>query len=84
MEKTFTIDNIEYTITACTAIPATIGEFTRLNALLVENTADSGEKFQFVVFGYAMPETTEDFAEMCDDESAWSADHEDLETVEIC
>ena len=79
MTKTFTIDNTEYTITDCTALNC---EDERVNALLVENTADSGEKFQFVVFGYEMPETVEDFEDMCDDSCAWDSDYEVLETVQ--
>ena len=80
MTKTFAIDNTEYTITDCTALNC---EDERVNALLVENTADSGEKFAYVVFGYQMPETTEDFADMCEDCNAWDSDYETLETV-VC
>ena len=84
MTKTFTTENVEYTITICTAVAATAGDTTRQPALLVENTTDSGEKLQFVVFGYDMPETVEDFEEMSEDSCAWSADCDDLDTVEIC
>ena len=81
MTKTFAIDNTEYTITDCTALNC---EDERVNALLVENTADSGEKFQKVCFGYDMPETVEDFDDMCDDSCAWDSDYEVLETVQTC
>ena len=77
MTKSFTIDNTEYTVTACTAMY----EGERLSALLVENTAESGEKFQFVVFGYEMPETAEGFEDMCEDSCAWDSDYETLESV---
>lgn len=82
MTKTFTIDNTEYTVTTCTAIA--LGDVSEQEALLVENTADSGEMFQKVVFGYEMPETAEDFEEMCDDSGAWESDYEVLGTVEVC
>ena len=81
MRKTFTIDNTEYTVTTCTAIA--LDDVSEQEALLVENTADSGEMFQKVVFGYEMPETAEDFEAMCEDSSAWESDHEVLETVTI-
>ena len=82
MTKTFTIDNTEYTVTTCTAIA--LGDVFEQGALLVENTADSGEMFQKVVFGYEMPETAEDFDEMCGDSGAWESDCEVLGTVEVC
>lgn len=82
MTKIYTMDGTEYTVTACTAIALTAGDTTRQNALLVESTADSGEKFQKVCFGYDMPYTTEDFSDMCEDTSAWESDHEVLATVQ--
>lgn len=82
--KTFTINDTEYTVTACTAVASCdLCSGSRQASLLIENTADSGEKFQYVVFGYDMPETADDFADMCDDSSAWESDYEVLETVEI-
>lgn len=83
MKKTFTIDNTEYSVTTCTAIPACeLDNGSIEEALLVENAADSGETFQFVVFGYEMPETVEDFEDMCEDSCAWESDSEVLATVE--
>ena len=82
MTKNFTIDNTEYTVTTCTAIA--LGDISEQEALLVENTADSGEKFEKVVFGYEMPETAEDFEAMCEDASAWESDSDVLDTVEVC
>ena len=82
MTKTFIFDGTVYAVTTCTAIAyCDLDTGDRQNALLIENTADSGEKFQKVCFGYDMPYTTEDFADMCEDTSAWESDHEVLATV---
>ena len=80
--KTFTINDIKYTVQPCTAICMAdqADESNRQKALLVSNEAN-GEKFDFVVFGYDMPETDEDFLYMSDDTSAWENDWEVLETV---
>ena len=56
-----------YEITKITAIPGCDNE--RQDALLVVNEQD-GEKAEYVVFGYEMPEDEEDFANMCSDPSA--------------
>lgn len=84
MKKTFTVEGTEYTVEQITAIATSAGEYTedkRQHALLVTNMADSGEKIEYVVFGYDMPEDEDDFANMCDDSSAWDSDWETLETV---
>lgn len=80
--KTFTINDIKYTVQPCTAICMAdqADESNRQKALLVSNEAN-GEKFDFIVFGYDMPETDEDFLYMSDDTSAWENDWEVLETV---
>ena len=80
--KTFIINDIKYTVQPCTAICMAdqADESNRQKALLVSNEAN-GEKFDFVVFGYDMPETDEDFLYMSDDTSAWENDREVLETV---
>ena len=80
--KTFTINDIKYTVQPCAAICMAdqADESNRQKALLVSNEAN-GEKFDFVVFGYDMPETDEDFLYMSDDTSAWENDWEVLETV---
>lgn len=80
--KTFTINDIKYTVQPCTAICMAdqADESNRQKALLVSNEAN-GEKFDFVVFGYDMPETDEDFLCMSDDPGAWESDWEVLETV---
>ena len=84
MKKTFIIERTEYTVEEITAIATCVGEHGedfRQNALLVTNIADSGEKFEYVVFGYNMPDDEDDFAMMCDDTYAWDSDYETLETV---
>ena len=42
---------------------------------------DSGEKIEYVVFGYDMPENEDDFSDMCEDSDSWDSDCETLETV---
>lgn len=80
--KTFIINDIKYTVQPCTAICMAdqADESNRQKALLVSNEAN-GEKFDFVVFGYDMPETDDDFLCMSDDPGAWESDWEVLETV---
>lgn len=83
--KTFEINDNEYTITTCTAIAECDegNEDARQDALLVINVGDSGERFEYVVFGWDMPETAEDFADMCEDASAW-APLSDEHHIESC
>ena len=84
MKKTFTVEGTEYTVEDITAIATCAGEHGedfRQNALLVTNMADSGEKIEYVVFGWAMPENDNDFSDMCEDSNAWDSDWETLETV---
>ena len=84
MKKTFTVEGTEYTVDELTAIATCAGEHgeeMRQNALLVTNMADSGEKIEYVVFGYDMPENEDDFSDMCEDSDAWDSDCETLETV---
>ena len=84
MKKTFTVEGTEYTVEEITAIATCVGEHGedfRQNALLVTNTADSGEKIEYVVFGYDMPENDDDFYDMCEDSDAWDSNWETLETV---
>ena len=73
--KQFEINGIEYTAESCSAIcGADLGdEGKRQDALLVSTERD-GEKFEEVVFGYEMPETEENFLDMCDDSAAWETD----------
>ena len=84
MKKTFTVEGTEYTVEDITAIATCAGEYSedkRQNALLVTNVADSGEKIEYVVFGYDMPDDENDFSDMCEDSNAWDSDWETLETV---
>ena len=84
MKRAFTVENDshEYTVTECTAIAVTAGDTERQDALYVYSFSDAGEKFEYVVFGYAMPEDDDEFLTMSDDYSAWSSDYEDVETVD--
>ena len=84
MKKTFIIEGTEYTVEDITAIATCAGEHgeeMRQNALLVTNMADSGEKIEYVVFGWAMPENEDGFSDMCEDSDAWDSNWETLETV---
>ena len=83
MKKTFTFSNTEYTVCECTAIAKDIGESERRKALYVYSFAEFGEKTEFVVFGYDMPEDESEFIEMCEDSSAWDGWCETVESVEI-
>lgn len=78
----FEVNGTEYTIEDCTAIcAADCGEESkRQDALLVSSERD-GEKFEEVVFGYEMPETEENFRDMCEDYAAWESDVEVLGTI---
>ena len=84
MKKTFTVEGTEYIVEDITAIATCSGEHgeeMRQNALLVTSIADSGEKIEYVVFGYDMPENDDDFSDMCEDSDAWDSNFETLETV---
>lgn len=77
------VNGYEYTVEVVTAIAIDAGdasEEARQTALLVTNEVD-GEKFESVVFGWTMPDSDEDFNEMCEDAVAWDEDHETLATV---
>lgn len=86
MAKTF-IDAYgkEYTVRPCTAIAECddYQESERQEAVLVSNTADWGERFDYVVFGWTidMLNSLEDFETMRGDASMWDSDWETLETV---
>ena len=83
MTKIIIFEGTEYTIQDCTAIAdCDMESGNRQNALLVENEFN-GETFQFVVFGFPMPDDEEDFANMCSESGAWESDWETLNTVQI-
>ena len=83
MKKTFTVGGTEYTVCDCTAICKDLGESERRKALFVYSFSESGEKNEFVLFDFDMPEDESEFLEMCEDSSAWDGWHETIETVEI-
>ena len=81
MKKIFTVGGTKYTVITCTAVAACdLDTNDRQDALLVV-TYRNGDKIEKVVFGYDMPETAEDFEDMCEDSNAWESDYEVLETV---
>ena len=93
MTKTYTItvkDNFNaiektttYTVRTCTAIPVSIGETRRVNALYVDYYEDSGEHFEYVVFNEPMPEDEEEFVAMFDYPEEWDSYSDTLETVQF-
>lgn len=83
MSEVFTVDGADYTVEPCTAICyAELGdESKRQDALLVTSELN-GEKCEYVVFGWLMPEDYDAFCEMCDlSPGAWESDWEVLASV---
>ena len=83
MKKTFTVGSTEYTVCECTAVCKDLGESERRKALYVYSFAESGEKNEFVLFDFNMPEDESEFLEMCEYSSAWDGWYETVESVEI-
>lgn len=91
MTKTYTItDNFngiekttDYTVRTCTAIPVSIGETRRVDALYVDYYEDSGEHVEYVVFNEPMPEDEEEFVAMFDYPEEWDSYCDTLETVQF-
>ena len=83
MKKKFTIGNTEYTVCECTAICKDLGESERRKALYVYSFSESGEKSEYVLFDYDMPEDEDEFLKMCENSSEWDGWYETLESVEI-
>ena len=84
MKKTFTVDGTEYTVAQITAIATSADEYAedqRQNALLVTSYTDSGEKMEYMVFGFDMPQDESDFASMLDEPGAWDGSEDTLRTV---
>ena len=81
--KTFEMNGTDDTVELCTAIcSADLGSKGKRQDALLVSSKNGGERTEFVVFGWEMPETSEDFADMCDDYGAWESDWEVLNTVE--
>ena len=79
--KNFEVFGTNYTVESCTAVAyCDLAENLRQDALLVTSLSD-GEKFEYVVFDCQMPETLDDFMEMCEDSTAWESEYDVLETV---
>ena len=83
MKKTFTVGSTEYTVCDCTAVCKDLGEPERRKALFVDSFSESGEKSEYVLFDFDMPEDESEFLEMCADSSAWDGWQETVESVEI-
>ena len=94
MTKTYTItDNFNdieaiektttYNVRTCTAIPVSIGETRRVNALYVDYYEESGEHVEYVVFNEPMPEDEEEFAHLFDYPEEWDSYCDTLETVQF-
>lgn len=73
---TFKINGSEYTIEPCTAIcTADTRDESKRQETLIVSCEQNDELFEYVVFGYDMPETVEQFADMCADPGAWESDY---------
>ena len=80
--KTFEINGTEYTVEACTAIcGADMSDESKRQDALFVSSESGGETVEFVVFGWEMPETSEDFSDMCDDSVAWESNCVALKTA---
>ena len=81
--KKFIVEGTEYTVTKCTAIAlCDIENGNRQPALHVVSYSDGGERFDDVVFGWDMPESKEDYLDMCEDSGAWESDYTVVESIE--
>lgn len=83
MKKTFRIGNTEYTVKECTAICKDMGESERRKALYIYNVSESGEKSEYVIFDFDMPESEAEFLKMCQESSEWDGWYETIETIEF-
>lgn len=85
MTKTYTITTNDttttYTVRNCTAIPVSIGETERVDALYVDYYAESGEHVEYVVFNESMPEDEDEFTAMLDYPDEWDSFYGTLATV---
>ena len=81
MTKTYTIDNITYTVRTCTAVAVSIGDTERTTALYVDYYAESGEHVEYVVFNETMPEDEDEFMTLCDYSDEWDSNYRTIATV---
>lgn len=83
MTKHFEINGTEYTVASCRAIAGSVGDTEYQQALYIAFVAESGEKFEHLLFDYSFPETAEDFEYLLDNAEAayWSSYSEDLDTM---
>lgn len=84
MKKSFVVENTKYTVEPITAIATSAEEYAedqRQDALLVISYTDSGEKMEYVVFGFDMPQDESDFASILADPDAWDGSEDTLITV---
>lgn len=80
--KYFELDEREYAVEKCTAIcDADLGNENARQEALIVTSYHNGEKFEDVVFGWEMPESEEEFKEMCADWATWESNYEVIETV---
>ena len=79
MTKTYTIDNITYTVRTCTAV--SVGETERATALYVDYYDESGEHVEYVVFNATMPEDEDEFMILCDYYDKWDSNYRTIATV---
>ena len=79
MTKTYTIDNITYTVRTCTAV--SVGETERTTALYVDYYEESGEHVEYVVFNATMPEDEDEFMDLCDYSDVWDSHYMTIATV---
>ena len=79
---TFYAGGVAYIVRECTAIAAcdTGLENMRQNALYV-GCHLNWEYVEKVVFGYSMPESDADFADMCADSDAWESEYNVLRSI---
>lgn len=84
--KKFELNGAKYSVIECTAIADCDNndESKRQEALLVLMRDEDGEcRDDSIVFGWNMPETVEDFMDMCEDSYAWVSQSETLDSAII-
>lgn len=79
MTKTYTINDITYTVRTCTAV--SVGETERATALYIDYYEESGEHVEYVVFNATMPEDEDEFMYLCDYSDGWDSHYMTIATV---